>query len=65
MQNHGSVQQEIEYLLVELSSCVNDLHSFRRQLSIDDTKQAEISLQKLNALITCVSNQSNPLKLVS
>jgi len=65
MQNHDSAQLEIEHLLVELSCCVNDLQRFRRQLSVGDVKQAELSLQKLNALISYVSNQSGYLRLVA
>ena len=64
MQNHNSVQEKIEHLLVELSCCVNDLHGLRRNLSLEDTKQAELSVQKLNALISYVGNQSSHLRLV-
>lgn len=48
MQKQNLVQLEIEHLLHELTSCVNDLQAYRRQLSIDDVQQADISLQKLN-----------------
>jgi len=65
MQYVDSVQMEIEHLLVELSCCVNDLQGYRRQLSVGDAKQAELSLQKLSALISCVSNQSGQLRLVA
>lgn len=65
MQNHDSVQEKIEHLLVKLSCCVNDLHGLRRNLFLEDIKQAELSVQKLNALISYVSNQSSPLRLVA
>lgn len=63
MQKHNSVQLEIDHLLFELTHCINDLQGFRRQLSIDDIQQADLSLQKLNALITNVKGQSSHFKL--
>ncbi len=65
MQNRNSEQDKIEHLLVDLSCCVNDLHGLRRNLSLEDIKQAELSVQKLNALISYVSNQSSLLRLVA
>lgn len=63
MQEQNLVQLEIEHLLYELTCCINDLQIYRRQLSIDDVQQADISLQKLNALITNAQYQTNPVKL--
>jgi hypothetical protein len=65
MQRQKSAPSEIEHLLFELTWCVNDLQGFRRQLSIDDIQQADLSLQKLSALITQVKKQSNPLRLAA
>lgn len=62
MQKIDSVSLEIEHLLVELSLCIHDLHSYRNQLSVYDAKQAELCLNKLEALIS-FSNQKNNLKL--
>lgn len=64
MQKHDSVQLQIRHLLFELSWSVNDLHGFSQQLSIDDLQQADLSLQKLSALINHVKKRSNPLGLV-
>ena len=63
MQKQDLVQLEIEHLLHELACCINDLRAFRRQLSIDNVQQADISLQKLNALITNAQYQINPVRL--
>lgn len=63
MQKQNQVQLEIEHLLFELACCVNDLQPFRRQLSIDNMQQADISLQKLSALITNVQYQTNLCRL--
>lgn len=63
MQKQNLVQLEIEHLLHELTCCVNALQAFRRQLTLDDVQQADISLQKLNALITNAQYQTNPVRL--
>ncbi len=63
MQKQNLVQLEIEHLLHELACCVNGLQTYRRQLSIDDVKQADISLQKLNALISNAQYQTKPVSL--
>lgn len=63
MQKQDLVQLKIEHLLHELACCINDLQAFRRQLSIDDVQQADISLQKLNALITNAQYQISPVRL--
>jgi hypothetical protein len=63
MQKQNLVQLEIEHLLHELTCCINDLQAFRRQLTLDDVRQADISLQKLNALITNAQYQTNPVRL--
>jgi hypothetical protein len=65
MRNVDSVQMEIEHLLVELSSCINDLQGYRRLLSITDAKQAELSLQKLSSIISCVSDQTGHIRLAA
>lgn len=63
MQKQNLIQLEIEHLLHELTCCINDLQAYRRQLSVDDVQQADISLQKLNALITNAHYQINPVRL--
>lgn len=63
MQKQNLVQLEIEHLLHELTRCINDLQAYRRQLSVDDVQQADISLQKLNTLITNAQYQINPVRL--
>ncbi len=55
----------IEHLLYELAWCINDLHGVSRQLSLDDIQQADLSLQKLSALINHVKKRSNPLRLAA
>ena len=66
MQTQNSVQLEIDHLLFELTWCVNDLLAHRRHLSSDDIRQADLSLQKLSALIANTRNQSNrPWQAVS
>lgn len=64
MQKHDSVPLEIGHLLFELAWCVNDLQGFSRQLSMDDIQQADLSLQKLSALINHVK-RSSPLRLAA
>jgi hypothetical protein len=63
MKKQNLVQLQIEHLLHELTCCINDLQAFRRQLTLDDVQQADISLQKLNALITNAQDQTNPVRL--
>lgn len=52
MQNHNSAQVEIEHLLFELQRCVNDLSHHRLKINPHDIQQAELSLYKLESLIT-------------
>ncbi|MBL7479774.1 hypothetical protein [Legionella bononiensis] len=59
MQQQEPVQLEIEHLLFELNCCVNDLSNFRLQISVDDIQQAELSLNKLESLISFVKQYSN------
>lgn len=54
MQHQEPVQLEIEQLLFELSCCVNDLSRRRLQINSHDIQQAEISLHKLESLISFV-----------
>lgn len=63
MQKQNLVQLQIEHLLHELTCCINDLQAFRRQLTLDDVQQTDISLQKLNALLTNAQYQANPVRL--
>ena len=65
MQKHNQAPLEIEHLLFELAWCINDLQGFHRQLSIDDIQQADLSLQKLSALINQVKQRSSPLRLAA
>lgn len=65
MQEFEPVQSGIEHLLVELAYCVNDLQGFRLQMSLEDAKQAELSLSKLEALISLVKNQRNTFRLAA
>ena len=52
MQQQESVQLEIEHLLFELNCCVNDLSRYRLQIKFHDIQQAELSLHKLESLIS-------------
>ncbi|MBA2649447.1 MAG: hypothetical protein H0U75_07620 [Legionella sp.] len=52
MQKQNLVQLEIEHILFELSCCINNLQDFRTYLSVENVQQADISLQKLNVLIS-------------
>lgn len=54
MQNSAAVELEIEHILFELNCCVNDLQSYRLQISSDDIYQAELSMHKLQTLISFV-----------
>lgn len=54
MQRTKARQLEIEHLLFELSCCVNDLQNVRLQISADEIQQAELSLNKLESLISFV-----------
>jgi hypothetical protein len=63
MQVQNATQQIIEHVLYELTSCINELQGFRQQLSIDHLEQADLSLQKLHALMSsakmnCIFYQS-------
>lgn len=65
MQKLDIVSLKIEHLLVELAWCINDLQGYRHQLSIDDAKQADLSLSKLESLISFVRNHKNPIRLAA
>ncbi len=65
MQKLDTVPGEIGHLLFELAWCVNDLQGLSRQLSLDDIQQADLSLQKLSALINHVKKRSSPLRLAA
>lgn len=52
MQECNSVTIEVEYLLIELSRCVNDLQSFRSTLSMDDTRNIKLNMSQLESLIS-------------
>jgi hypothetical protein len=65
MHKFVSAQSDLEHLLVELAYCVNDLQGFRLQMSLEDAKQAELSLSKLDALISLVKNQGNAFRLAA
>ncbi|MFW3142523.1 hypothetical protein QPW88_01910 [Legionella pneumophila] len=54
MQQQEPVQLEIEHLLFELNCCVNDLSRRRLQINTHDIQQAELSLNKLESLISFV-----------
>ncbi|WP_133130835.1 hypothetical protein [Legionella yabuuchiae] len=54
MQTSTSIQNEIDHILFELSCSVNNLQDYRLQISPHDIQQAELSLQKLKALISFV-----------
>lgn len=58
MQQQESAQREIEHLMFELNGCVNDLSRHRLQISIHDIQQAELSLSKLESLISFVKQFS-------
>lgn len=58
MQKAEAVQLEVEHLLFELNCCVNDLQNVRLQISADDIHQAEMSLNKLESLISFVKISS-------
>ncbi|AUH72634.1 hypothetical protein [Legionella sainthelensi] len=54
MQQIESAVSKIEYLMFELSRCVNDLSRYRLQINSCDIQQAELSLHKLESLISFV-----------
>ena len=54
MQKAAADQLEVEHLLFELNCCVNDLQRVRLQISADEIHQAELSLNKLESLISFV-----------
>ena len=54
MQQQEPVQLEIEHLLFELNCCVNDLSRHRLQINTHGIHQAELSLNKLESLISFV-----------
>lgn len=63
MQIENTIELEIEHLLFNLMSTVNELQGYRRFLSINHVQQADISLQKLNALMTNAKHPIQPFKL--
>ena len=54
MQYQKPAQFEIEQLLFELNCCVNDLSQHRLQINTNELTQAELSLSKLESLISFV-----------
>jgi hypothetical protein len=52
MQQQKPEQFEIEHLLFELNCCVNDLSRYRLLINPHDIQQAELSLHKLESLIS-------------
>lgn len=54
MQQQEPAQLEIQHLLFELNCCVNDLSRHRLQINTHDIQQAELSLYKLESLISFV-----------
>ncbi|KTC94706.1 hypothetical protein [Legionella erythra] len=64
MQKQDSPTLVIEHLLVELAWCIDDLHGFRHQLSIEDALNAETSFQKLEALISSAKTRIGTLRLI-
>jgi hypothetical protein len=54
VQQQETAQLEIEHLLFELNGCVNDLSRHRLQINPHDIQQAELSLNKLESLISFV-----------
>ncbi|EHL32119.1 hypothetical protein [Legionella drancourtii] len=65
MQTISPNSLEIEHLLVELALCINDLQVYRQKLTMDDANQAELSLSKLEALISFVRNHKSPIRLAA
>lgn len=51
-----SAHTEIEHLLFELNCCINDLSRHRLQINIHDIQQAELSMHKLESLISFVKH---------
>ncbi|RUQ85123.1 hypothetical protein [Legionella septentrionalis] len=54
MRHQEKTQLDIEHLLFELSCCVNNLSRYRLNLNYDDIQQAELSLNKLELIISFV-----------
>lgn len=52
MQQQELAQLEIEHLLFELKCCVNDLSRHRLRINPHNLQQAELSLRKLETLIS-------------
>jgi hypothetical protein len=65
MQKLDPIPMEIEHLLVELACSINDLQAFRQKLTMDDANQAELSLSKLESLISFIRNNRNPIRLAA
>lgn len=64
MQQQEPAQLEIEHLLFELNCCVNDLSRHRLRINSHDIQQAELSLHKLEILISFVKLFDNKRLLV-
>jgi len=64
MQRQEPAQLEIEHLLFELDCCVNDLSRQRLQINSHDIQRAELSLHKLEILISFVKLFDNKRLLV-
>ena len=54
MQNSEKTEVEIEHLLFELNCCVHDLSRYRLQINSYDIQRAELSMHKLESLISFV-----------
>ena len=52
MQECNSVSIEVEYILIELSRCVNDLQSFHSTLSMDVARNIKLNMSQLESLIS-------------
>lgn len=63
MQKLDSVPAKIDYLFHELAVCVNDLQGIRLQMSLEDAKQVELNVSKLEALISFIRNHKTPFRL--
>ena len=59
MQQSPAVPSRIEHVLFDFSSCVNELHSLKNELSIMDLDQVEQSLKVLRSAI--IEEQRHPI----
>ena len=54
MQKQEIAHSKIEHLLFELGCCVNDLSRYRLMINRSNIQQAEMSLHKLEGLISFI-----------